>query len=210
MIPVKKQNEPENFNSDVRIKGLRFLSGNPHPTSKEFGKHNYWKYINAELYRLYKGICAYTGEWFSSSQSNISVDHFIPKTISPRRAYEWDNYRLTTQKINNNKGDIIGLIDPFEVRFGWFILDFPSCLIKPNNDLSATEYEKVKFTIKVLRLNSDDEIVQNRCNIIIYFINGDITFKFLKDKYPYIAYELERQDLIDNIRDYFRTINQIT
>jgi hypothetical protein len=209
MIPVKRQNEPENFNNDVRIKGLRFLGRNPHPTSKEFGKHNYWKNINSELYRLYKGICAYTGEWFSGSQSNVSIDHFIPKTIAPRLAYEWDNYRLTTQKINNNKGDIIGLIDPFEVQFGWFILDFPSCLIKPNSDLPITEYEKVKFTIKVLKLNSDDEIVQNRCNIIIYFINGDISFKFLKERYPYIAYELERQDLIDNIQDYFKMANQL-
>jgi hypothetical protein len=207
MIPIKKQNEPENFNRDVRTKGLRFLEKNPHPTSKEFGKHNYWKNINSKLYYLYKGVCAYTGEWFSSSQSTISIDHFIPKTIAPRLAYEWDNYRLTTQKINNNKGDIIGLIDPFEVQFGWFILDFPSCLIKPNNELPITEYEKVKFTINVLKLNSDDEIAQNRCNIIIYFINGDISFKFLKEKYPYIAYEIERQNLMDNIQNYFKTID---
>ncbi|MDR1160692.1 MAG: hypothetical protein LBK69_08720 [Syntrophomonadaceae bacterium] len=203
MIPVIKQKEPENFDRDVRTKGLDFLKRNPSPSSREFGRHNYWKNINSEIYQIYKGICAYTGEWFSSSQSNISIDHFIPKTKIPRLAYEWDNYRLTTQKMNNNKGDTVGLIDPFEIEFGWFVLDFPSCLIRPNDELPVTEHEKVLFTIKILKLNSDDEIVQNRCNIIIYYINGDISFRYLKDKYPYIAYELERQDLVDAIQSYF-------
>jgi hypothetical protein len=208
MIPVTKQQEPANFDRDVRKKGMEFLKKNPHPTTKDFKRHNYWKNINAGFYCSYKGICAYTGEWFSNSQSNVSIDHFIPKTTAPTLAYEWDNYRLTTQKMNSNKGDKVGLIDPFEVQLGWFILDFPSCLIKPNPKLSVILREKINFTIEILKLNIDDENVQNRLNIILYYIKGDISFRYLKEKYPYIAYEIERQGLVNDLQIYFKTLTQ--
>ena len=194
MIPVIKQKEPQIFNSEVRIPGQNFLKRNPKPNSKEFSKHDYWRKINPEFYQLYNGICAYTGIWFPNITS--SVDHFLPKSKKPELAYEWDNYRLTTQKMNNIKGDEINLVDPFDVEFGWFVLDLDTYLIKPNGILPHSDQEKIAHTIKVLRLNCDDDRVENRRDIIQGYIDNVFDFEFLKEKYPYIAYEIERQGLL--------------
>ena len=194
MIPVVKQKEPQNFNNDVRIPGLKYLHKNQRPNSKEFNRHAYWRKISPELYQIYKGICAYTGMWFADNFS--SIDHFIPKSKDPLLAYEWDNYRLTTQRMNNTKGDEINIVDPFDVKLGWFVLDLNTYLIKPNEILANSEREKIKHTIKVLRLNSDDDRVENRREIIQGFIDGNFDTEFIKEKYPFIAYEIERQGLL--------------
>jgi hypothetical protein len=191
MITIIKQKEPQSFDSDVRIPGLRYLQINPRPNSREFSKHNYWRKISTDLYRLYNGICAYTGMWFANT--SVSVDHFLPKSRNPELAYEWDNYRLTTQKMNNTKGDEINLVDPFDIVFGWFILDLNTCLIKPNETLADAEQKKITRTILVLRLNCDDDRVEYRREIIQGYIDGVFDFEFIKEKYPYIAYEIERQ-----------------
>jgi hypothetical protein len=196
MIPVKKQKEPQNFNNDVRIPGQKYLQKNPNPKSVEFRKHSYWKKINPELYQVYNGICAYTGMWFPDISS--SVDHFLPKSKNPELAYEWDNYRLTTQNMNSTKGDVINLIDPFDVKLGWFVLDLVTCLVKPNETSVDFEQEKIIFTIKTLKLNSDEDRVERRHEIIQWYKDGIFDFEFIKEKYPYIAYEIERQGLLRN------------
>jgi uncharacterized protein (TIGR02646 family) len=194
VIPVKKQEEPKNFYSEVRIPGQKYLKNNPRPKSKEFSKHDYWRNINPELYQLYNGICAYTGMWFSGNDK--SVDHFLPKSKNPELAYEWDNYRLTTQRMNNTKGDEVNLVDPFEVKPDWFILDLDTYLIKPNKILAHSDQEKIMNTIKVLRLNRDDDRVENRREIIQGYKDKVFNFEIKKEKYPYIAYEIKRQGLL--------------
>jgi hypothetical protein len=205
MIPVIKQNEPANFDNAVRQPGKSFLISHPNPKSRDFTP--FWNRVSAELYRLYNGICAYTGEWFSTTQTAASVDHFIPKSFAPHLAYEWDNYRLTIQKINGYKADKTGLVDPFEVQIGWFVLDIPSCIIKPNALLSNSDHAKVQYTIEVLKLNDDDAFVQRRCDIIMDYVCKDITFSFMQRKYPYIACELQRQNLIYTVGQYFKTFS---
>jgi hypothetical protein len=202
MIPVIKQDEPANFDKDVRQPGKRFLAVHPNPKSRDF--KSLWNQVSADMYRLYNGICAYTGEWFSTTQTAVSIDHFIPKSFAPHLAYEWDNYRLTIQKINGYKADKTGLIDPFEVQIGWFVLDIPSCIIKPNDSLPNSEHAKVQYTIEVLKLNDDDAFVQRRCDIIMDYVRKDIAFNFMQRKYPYIACELQRQNLIDTVGQYFK------
>jgi hypothetical protein len=180
-----------------------FLATYTAPTNKLWQKHAYWKYASDDLYRAYGGICAYTGEWFSRTSTSTSVDHFIPKSINPNLAYEWSNYRLTTQKANGNKADHTGIADPFLVSSGWFVLKFPSCLIAPGDELSPADYATVQRTINILRLNEDDEYVQGRCNIILYYIKGDITLNYMWDKYPFIAHEITRQSILGSIKQMF-------
>lgn len=199
MIHVNLIPEPENFDARVRQPGNEFLADCPNPNSKQWSKHSYWSRVSAELYNAYGGICAYSGQWFSRTTSIISVDHFYPKSLFQEKAYEWDNYRLTTQIMNGYKGDKI-IVDPFEVVNGDFILDFPSCLIKPRRNMAPAEKNKVKSTIQILHLN-DEEQASQRCEIIINYIKGYITKQFLEAKYPFIAEELERQNLYDTIKD---------
>ncbi len=200
MIHVDLQPEPINFHRDVRIPGKSFLQRVPVPSGKQWKNKDYWKRISADLYGAYNGICAYTGLWFSKSTAPVSVDHFLPKSKRPELAYEWNNYRLTTQIMNNYKDDNL-IVDPFEIHNGDFILDFPSCLIKANPNLPREKIDKIQFTIDVLKLNSNDDQVQARCDIIISFVNEEISKQYLKRRYPFIAYELERQNLLDKIKE---------
>ncbi|MDR1141718.1 MAG: hypothetical protein LBL62_08495, partial [Planctomycetaceae bacterium] len=112
-------------------------------------------------------------------------------------AYEWNNYRLTTRKTNSYKADHDDIIDPFGVQPEWFILDFPTCLIKAGNNIPESERTKIGHTINVLKLNDDDEYVESRCEIISLYINEKINFNDMETRYPFIAHELQRQNLTD-------------
>jgi len=126
-----------------------------------------------------------------------TVDHFLPKTTHPQLAYEWSNYRLAGGKVNNAKGTSTEIIDPFEVENHWLHLKLPSCLIVPNSELDAPLKERIKATVKILRLNIDDAYVQDRCDILKWFATGGVDFSFLQKRYPFLALEIERQGFKD-------------
>jgi len=205
MIHVDLKEEPAKFNREVRIPGNRFLTRCPQPTNKQWKKERHWKNISSELYDLYKGICAYTGLWFSKSITSVSVDHFLPKSLYPQKAYEWDNYRLTTEIMNGNKEDSI-IADPIEICNGDIVLDFPSCLVKVNPGLEQDQKRLLQYTIEILKLNSDDNQVQARYEIVKDYANDDISEQHLRNKYPFIASELERQDLLIDIKKMFKAL----
>ena len=130
MIPVTPQPEYPEFEGQVRQPGLTFLRGNPDPSDKDFRRRNYWSRAAKKLHEAYLGCCAYTTLHLCDTGS---VDHFLPKTKYPHLAYEWDNYRLARQKINARKSNTEEVVDPFTVQIGWFVLDLPSCLIRPGD-----------------------------------------------------------------------------
>ena len=199
MIHIDLQPEPPDFNANVRIPGNAFLERCPNPKSQNWNKHNYWGRCSKQLYKSYGGICAYSGQWFSTTTSVISVDHFYPKSTHQEKAYEWDNYRLTTQVMNQYKSDKI-IVDPFEIENGDFVIDFPSCLVKANEHVSPALKNKINFTIQVLHLN-DETQVEQRLGIVLDYINDSIPKQYLEAKYPFIAEELTRQNLYETIKE---------
>ncbi len=199
MIHIDLQPEPLDFDVRIRQPGNAFLSTHPTPNSKQWRTNNFWSRCNLQLYQAYGGICAYCGEWFSRTTSQVSVDHFYPKSSHQEKAYEWDNYRLTTQVMNGYKGDKI-ILDPFEISNGDLVLDFPSCLVKPRRDMTPAEKSKAKFTIQILHLNDEDQ-ANRRLEIVMEYIGGNVSRTFLESKYPFIAEELNRQNLYDRIKE---------
>lgn len=199
MIHIDLKPEPSDFDLRVRQPGNNFLASHPKPKSDQWKKNNYWSRCSLELYQAYGGICAYSGEWFSRTTSSVSVDHFYPKSLCPEKAYEWDNYRLTTQVMNGYKGNQI-ILDPFQMQSGDLELDFPSCLVKPRKSMTPAEKNLAKFTIQVLHLN-DEEQANRRCEIIMEYIHGNISQAFLESRYPFIAEELNRQNLYSKIKN---------
>jgi hypothetical protein len=134
-----------------------------------------------------------------------TVDHFLPKTTHPQLAYEWANYRLAGGKANNSKGNSTGVVDPFEVENHWFRLKLPSCLIVPNPEFDAPLKARINATVNILRLNSDDSYVQERCNILISFATGEVKFAFLQKRYPFLALEVDRLGFKDGgLADVFK------
>lgn len=197
MIPVRQQPEPTDFDTRVRAKGVAFLQKVSRPQAWE--NREYWRDSLKDLYRAYDEVCAYSAQWIPRIEGSPTVDHFIPKSVRPELAYEWSNFRLSCLKMNARKRDFQDVIDPFQIQPDWFILDFPSLIVKANPELEESIRSRVKSTIKRLKLNDDDDCVKHRQDWLMCYCNKQFPFDFLKKTAPFIAYELERQNLIETI-----------
>lgn len=204
MIPVQLKAEPATFNEVVRQPGKAFLNINPMPTSKEFQKNSHWKKSAPDLHAAYSGICAYTCFYLAPYGS---TDHFLPKSSHPNEAYEWNNFRLCSHRVNGYKGDSTDVIDPFVVQPGWFVLDVPSCLVKSGEGVSDVVTSQVEATIKRLRLNEDDYFVQERCDLMVAFASGEVTLAHLSKRYPFLATEIKRQGLQTTAAQVFKGLH---
>ncbi len=201
MIHVQPQPEPSDFDAKVRQPGTKFLSQHPQPSAQRWKSHCYWRKILPDLYEAYRCICAYSCHWIPSDTGGRSVEHFLSKAKRPEHAYEWSNYRLVCGTLNGRKGDHEDVLDAFKVENGWFILDFPSLLVRPSADLDAQTWQRVQATIERLGLNDEGTCLNNRFNWIDPYCRAEITFGFLKKHAPFIAMELERQNLIATVRE---------
>jgi len=105
--------------------------------------------------------------------------------------------------LNSHKGDSVDVLDPFQILRDWFVLNLTNFWIEPNVTLEARIEAKVRKTIEVLRLNTDDIFVNNRFKAVQDYAKGLTTFDFLKFYYPFIAYELERQNQKEAIKAAF-------
>lgn len=202
MIRVTPRPESPNFDASVRAPGAAFLAETQNPTSEQFRKKNYWSRAARDLHVAYQGICAYTAMYLPEQGS---VDHFLPKTLYPNLAYEWTNFRLASGRVNSSKGNATNILDPFLVEDDWFHLDIPSCLLKANPTLDHVLKGQINSTINSLRLNVDDNYVQERCNILIDFARQDISSAFLERRYPFLAKQVGRLQLApEELRSLFK------
>lgn len=111
--------------------------------------------------------------------------------------------------MNNNKGANPDVLDPFLVEDHWFEVDFPSCLVKPGAGLAPEIHYRVVETIKCLRLNDDDELVDERATQMIELAKGDISFAKLSREYPLLAKEVKRQGLLGNLHNIFKPLSSV-
>ena len=201
MIRVPPKPEPKAFQNLVREPGQRFLTETPHPTSRQWGRHRYWREILRLLYDAYDGVCAYSCHWISFDTGADSVEHFIPKSAKPKLAYEWSNYRLVCGRLNGRKRNFRDVLDPFRVKNGWFVIDFPSLQVEPSRHLSPKRRARVQATIDRLKLNDEGTCLKNRAEYVKDYCLGHIDFPYLRRKAPFLALELRRQRLLNRIKD---------
>ncbi len=197
MIRIEPQPEPNDFEILVRRPGRQFLRRIPNPKSREWRSHSYWRNVSGELRSAYNGICAYTCHWIPTDTGAGTVEHFKPKSKHPQDAYEWDNYRLVCSMLNGRKGNHEDVLDPFTIQDGWFVLDFPSLLVKPAPDLDDDLRAKVIATRKRLKLNDDESCVEARLQWVRDYCEGNISHDHLRKHAPFIARQIEQQGLID-------------
>ena len=200
MIPVERQLECPEFDAEVRQRGNAFLARKPNPQSKHFKSHNYWTRAKPCLLRAYRR-CAYTSLLLRDA-AGAAVDHFLPKVSYSALAYEWDNYRLARTRLNDSKGSSEGIVDPFDVETGWFVMDCPSCLIQPADELDRHTRRKVEFTIAELDLNSDF-LTEERSQWMVDLATGDISLAYVNREYPFLAFEVRRQRIEGKLNTIF-------
>ncbi len=205
MIPVELQPEPIDFDANVRKPGKAFLAKTPSPKRKDFKENSHWRKSANNLYTAYSGICAYSCFYMPSFST---IDHFLPKSTYPEYAYEWHNFRLCSQRLNNYKDDSTDVLDPFSIQLGWFVLDFPSCLVRSGQGLPDDLRQKVETTINRLHLNLDDDLVQERCDIMVYYASGEVNLAFMTRRYPFLAKEIVRQSLQKTAASIFKMRTQ--
>lgn len=208
MIAVSAQNEPPDFHQKVRQPGQAFLITNPRPTSKDWRQHDYWRRAHHDLRIAYNAICAYSSSFTAPPDPNqadtASIDHFVPRAISPYQAYEWDNFRYCRERLNNRKGDHTDVLDPFTLSTGWFNLNFLTFLLAPDPSLPKVDRDAVCATIKRLQLNADNDYVNERASVVTGYCAGSATFDQIADLFPFIASEMLRQDFDANFLPLWR------
>lgn len=119
-----------------------------------------------------------------------TVDHFIPKNSAPHLAYEWTNFRLARHRINSKKGEFT-VLDPFTIGNDWFVLDFSTFMIYPNDTLPEDQKGKIRETIRHLDLNHRDYIdVRTE-----WYNEFKENVETLERWAPFIAYEMRRQKI---------------
>ena len=201
MIHVPPQPAPSDFDASVKQPGQQFLATCPRPKTKDWKNHSYWTKVLHELHDRYNGICAYACHWIPCDTGADTVEHFLPKGTHPNKAYEWDNYRLVCQTLNGRKGTQADVLDPFLISDGWFILDFPSLLVKPLDGLPDAISQKVLQTRDRLKLNDEGTCLKSRLKWVMDYCDGYYDLRHLERSAPFIYIELKRQGLEEKIKD---------
>jgi hypothetical protein len=97
------------------------------------------------------------------------------------------------------------VLDPFLLHDGWFVIDFPSMLVRPDSNLAHADRQAVRATIDRLGLNDEGTCLKSRVKWLRDYCSHDISFDHLRRNAPFIVAELERQELTATIRDVFIT-----
>lgn len=199
MIPVTAKPEPANFNAKVRQKGLRWLEKKEidldaaAPDGFEFNP--FWRDCLDDMYELYGRVCAYGGFYIEKVTGSPSVEHFIPKSKTPRLAYEWSNYRMVCSLLNGRKSDYEDVLDPFALSPETFYLNLASGAIYPNPNLDAQSQAAAQATIKRLKLD-DDACRKRRTEDFDGYLRDGLPTEYLKRRSPFVWYEARRQGLL--------------
>lgn len=145
MIPVPKPRKPNTFDRDCRTPGNLWLAANTN--SKKFPTH--WIKFQPNLERGFSSRCG----WWAVRITDGPVDHYMSKKNHRHLAYEWTNYRYIAGSVNSSKGNHDdAVLDPFEVKTGWFEVILPSMQLVRTAQVPALLQAKADFTIKQLKL----------------------------------------------------------
>lgn len=183
MIEFALQDEPEKFNERCRVRGNRWLSENEGYERPA----DYWSEFKPELREAFSGLCAYCAMRIMDGQ----VDHFRPISIlkeegNDSQAYEWKNFRYGEGIINRKKWKHI-VLDPFDVREGWFEIQLPSLQLVATNKIPERKYQLALFTIQKLGLQDSEVVVRYRQTLFQMYREGKITLEGLRYMAPLLA-----------------------
>lgn len=212
MIPVVLAEEPPTFDKKVRQPGLAAIDelvGRP-PRIKRAGPCRkkiadkesqipadkfppIWRKALDDMMNAYEQRCAYLAMAIERTGSP-TVDHVIPKSQTWDRVYEWSNYRLCAGVVNSKKGELRGLVDPVDVKVGWFELDLASFRVIRGTSAPGGQHKKIDETLPLLNLR--DCCLQREAYIDYYRLGpgvGGIDLAYLERRAPFIAREMRRQ-----------------
>lgn len=154
----------------------------------------FWRLALDDLRVAYGSICAYSCFRIHPVTGSATVDHMVPRSLSWRGAYEWNNFRLACLDMNARKGDSLDVLDPFEVGATWFALELVGGQVVAGAGArrSRSMRWRVDRTIEVLNLN-DQTLRGARLSDLEGYLARRFGYAHLQRESPFVARELRRQ-----------------
>lgn len=116
------------------------------------------------------------------------VDHYLSKKNHPHLAYEWLNYRFIAGTVNAAKGNHDdAILDPFEVKPGWFEAILPSLQLVMTNAVPPSHRSRAEFTMQKLSLINGPKVRRTRRNWYEQYRQNKITIDGLQRFAPLVA-----------------------
>lgn len=188
MIHFDPPAEPAEFDTKVRKPGnewlARYYDSNNRP-------RDYWSQFKSLLAEGFSHLCAYSAMF----EPVGTVDHYLSWKNKPELAYEWSNYRYASAWVNSSKSTVDSdVMDPFEVENNWFEIILPSLQLVVTNQVPASMREKAQFTLKRLHLQNGENVMRQRHEWYISYLEGMIPLEFLDRMAPLIARAIRKQN----------------
>ncbi|WP_437621642.1 hypothetical protein [Sorangium sp. So ce1151] len=188
MIPVRRVREPGTFDEDARRPGKKWLRDNPGAKRPK----DFWSPFRLHLARGFKDLCGYAA---MLDPTGGTVDHFLSYQNHPELTYEWSNYRFASATLNSTKRTADDrVLDPYEVRDGWFEILLPSLQLVTTDKIPAAYKTKAEFTIKHLKLRDGERVIRWRRSFMEQYEEGHLDIEGLRLWAPLIAAAVEKRD----------------
>lgn len=183
MIPVRKKKEPSAFDVAVRSKGRSWNRKGRPPA--------HWSACRDDLAAAFKNRCGWLAMWDLSG----TVDHYLSVKARPDLAYEWKNYRYATGWLNCCKQNVDEeVLDPFEVKDGWFECILPSLQVRLTEKVPANKRKRAQQTLDRLGIGHGERAIRQRRAWLEQYESGGLPLNNLADYAPLIAEAIERRD----------------
>ncbi|MCC6562464.1 MAG: hypothetical protein IT478_13985 [Xanthomonadales bacterium] len=186
MIRAPRIPEPTNFDVRVRRPGKKWLVANP--TAKR--PRALWAPYTPTLQAGYGGLCGYAA---MVDFTGGTIDHFLGIKNHRKLAYEWSNYRFASATMNSRKrAQDDRVLDPEEVRAGWFEILLPSLQMRMTESVPARLRSKAAHTLDRLGLADGERVIRWRRSWYEMYQLDRLSIDGLREVAPLIADAVER------------------
>ncbi|EXI69355.1 MAG: hypothetical protein AW08_00565 [Candidatus Accumulibacter adjunctus] len=186
MIQAPMLPEPADFDAQVRQPGTQWLAANP----TALRPRALWTRYTPVLEAGYERLCGYAA---MADFTGGTVDHYRSFTNHRALAYEWRNYRFASATMNSKKRAADErVLDPEEVRAGWFEILLPSLQMRATDRVPARLRSKAEHTLDRLGLADGERVIRWRRSWFELYQHGDLSIEGLRTVAPLIAEAVER------------------
>jgi hypothetical protein len=186
MIRFERVPEPEGFDEKVRRPGRAWLAVNPETRRIPA----LWSPFRSHLADGFLHLCAYSALY----EPIGCVDHYLSSKNHRHLAYEWSNYRFSSEWVNKSKQAADDqVLDPHEVEDGWFAILLPSLQLVVTDAVPPEQRARAKRTLERLHLRDDERVLRQRQAWYELYQKGHLTLEGLRRMAPLIARAVEAE-----------------
>lgn len=164
------------------IKSYKMLKINKISKPDWFNSKTHPKEIVEELLKSTDYHCSYSDKKIMDARF-AAIDRFVPKSLRPELADEWDNLFAVDRYVEMTKGGRYDdkMLNPSETDYDfdrYFSIDDENLWLIPNPEATENDIERANITIKILGLNHPQIVQDRKRELDRYFL----VYNLLKEK----------------------------